>query len=100
MAEIIFFSLYMYVWQLSTTPFHRVPLAWRGFGYNETKEQLFILVIFDKETTRFYKWKKSRSLSSNRQPLVLRSCPRPEEQAAQKYMLKKKCSSHFTPPLH
>ena len=60
MVEIFF--LYVYAWQLSTTLFHMVPLAWQGFGYNESKEQLFILVIFDNENTRFYKWKKAKAL--------------------------------------
>lgn len=33
-------------------------MAWQGFCYNETKEQLFILVIFGNENMRIHKWKK------------------------------------------
>lgn len=62
------FSLYVYAWQLSATLFHTVPLAWWGFSYNETKEQLFILVIFDNENMRVYKWKKAEASQAMDKP--------------------------------
>lgn len=43
---------------------------------------------------------EKKNAEANGHSLVLCSCPYPEEQAIQKYMLKKKCPSHFTPPLH
>lgn len=55
------FFLYVYAWQLSATLFHMVPLAWQRFSYNESKAQLFILVIFDNENT-FYNEKKQKPL--------------------------------------
>lgn len=42
-----------------TTSYSRPGLM--GFGYNETKEQLFISVIFDNENMKIHKWKKKKA---------------------------------------